>query len=494
MEEVVLGVDLGTSAVKALAVNRQGQVISQTSVTLPLIQLQSGFNEQDPKNWVESVKESIKLLIKQEAMYDKEIKGLSFSGQMHGLVALDKELKPLRNAILWNDTRTTKQCREIKEKYGEVLLGNPILEGFTLPKLLWMKENEPENWRRLEVFLLPKDYVRYELTGDVAMEYSDAAGTLLLNPDTQDWDKSMGEALELGNIFPRLVASHEFVGYLKSEIKKELNLDSDIAIFAGGSDNACGALGAGIINDAETLCSIGTSGVILTCTNHNDSASGHNIHFFNHVQPNMSYEMGVTLSAGASLNWLKHTFFKDETFENVVEQADQSQIGANGLLFAPYLQGERTPHGDAFIRGSFIGINNNTQKYDFVRAVIEGITYSLYESYKFMTQDGCHERQIVSIGGGAKSSFWLQLQADVFNANIMPLKYEEGPGMGAAMLAAYGMKWFNTMEDCADVFISYDETYKPNLENHKKYEQYFKIYQQIYQQTETLTQQLLNIN
>ena len=493
VEEVVLGIDLGTSAVKTIAVNRDGQVVGQMSEPLTLIQTEPGYNEQDPDSWVEAVMKSIKELLKLDELKNKKISGASFSGQMHGLVALNHQGEPIRNAILWNDTRTTQQCQSIKNQFGETLLKNPILEGCTLPKLLWLQENEPTHWQALDVFLLPKDYVRYKMTGDISMEYSDAAGTLLLNTDTKQWDTRVGEQLAIGDIYPKLINSHDFVGNLTEDVKAALGLDNDVAVFAGGADNACGALGAGVINEAQALCSIGTSGVVLTCSQENEKSLGNNIHYFNHALPQMTYTMGVTLSAGDSLNWLKRTMFDDESFDDIVQQAAESQIGANGLLFAPYLQGERTPHGDAYIRGSFIGLSSNTVKADFARATIEGITYSLYESYRYMMQANSNSNRVISIGGGSKSNFWLQLQADVFNAEVTPLKYEEGPGMGAAMLAAYGLGWFKSMEDCVDAFIEYDKTYYPNLENHKKYEQYYNVYRQIYEQTQTLTQQLLTI-
>ncbi|GGB75723.1 MULTISPECIES: xylulokinase [Staphylococcus] len=494
MENVVLGIDLGTSSVKIIAANKQGHIIDQSSVPLTLIQPYPGYNEQDPEDWVIAVKEGIKILINRETMNDKQISGLSFSGQMHGLVPLDHAYQPIRNAILWNDTRTSKQCEEIKSKFGNTLLKNPILEGFTLPKLLWLKQNEPKHWRQLKVFLLPKDYVRYKLTGNISMEYSDAAGTLLLNPNTNDWDRAVGNQLGLGDIYPPLVQSHSYVGHITEDIKKELNLTEDIAVFAGGADNACGALGSGVIDEGQTLCSIGTSGVILSCTQSNEDDYGYNIHFFKHAMPNMSYAMGVTLSAGHSLNWLKETFFKQKSFDEILNLATKSAIGANGLLFAPYLQGERTPHGDAYIRGSFIGINSNTSEEDFSRATIEGITYSLYESIVYMRARGRQIDEIISIGGGAKNSFWLQMQADIFNAKVTALKYEEGPSMGAAMLAAYGLGWFESMEDCTDTFIEIGTSYKPNLDNHKLYNQYFEIYRKIYKQTKEITQNLLNIN
>ncbi|PTJ80217.1 xylulokinase [Staphylococcus kloosii] len=493
MENVVLGIDLGTSSVKTIAVNKQGEVVTTVSEPLELIQNFPGYNEQDPEAWFEATKKTITAIIQDSAMQDKRIEGISFSGQMHGLVPLDKSRNLIRNAILWNDTRTTEQCEQLAQRYGDTLLKNPILEGFTLPKLLWLKQHEPDNWNKLDVFVLPKDYVRYRLTGELHMEYSDAAGTLLLDPETNEWAEDIASDLELGDIFPPLVASHCRVGVVTDALLTELGLEEEIAVFAGGADNACGALGAGVINEDQTLCSIGTSGVILAPENSEGLNYGHNIHYFKHVLPNTAYAMGVTLSAGYSLNWFKDTVFPETSFEDMIEAASKTNIGANGLIYAPYIQGERTPHGDATVRGSFIGLSGSTTAGQMARATIEGITYALYEAIVFMRQAGKSIDHIISIGGGAKSEFWLQLQADVFNTKVSKLNYEEGPGMGAAMLAAVGLEWFDSFEDCAKQFIKTSNTYTPNEENHQRYTQYFEIYRQVYAQTKDLSRQLLAI-
>ncbi|SUM02692.1 xylulose kinase [Staphylococcus devriesei] len=280
---------------------------------------------------------------------------------------------------------------------------------------------------------------------------------------------------------------------MRTDLAQEIGLTDEVKVFAGGGDNACGAIGAGIINDNDTLCSIGTSGVVLNVESDSYTEYRNNIHFFDHSVPKTFYAMGVTLAAGYSLNWLKKTFFEDQSFDDIVKQASTSQVGANHLLFAPYLAGERTPHGDAFIRGSFIGISGSHTKADFARAVLEGITFSLYDSIQLIREAGKEITHITSIGGGAKSEFWLQMQADIFNATIRKLKHEEGPSMGAAMIAAYGLEWFNSFDDCVAQFIEIERTFEPNKEKHDKYEAYYNIYRQIYQQTHHLTEELLKI-
>lgn len=493
MEAVVLGIDLGTSAVKIIAVNRQGDVIASTSEPLTLVQPRAGYSEQNPKEWFEAVKTGIKRINQSSEISDYVVKGISFSGQMHGLVALDHHNEPVRHAILWNDTRNFEQCQQIKAIYGERLNGNPILEGFTLPKMLWVQQHEPELWKRVRVFVLPKDYVRYCLTGKIHMEYSDAASTLLLSPKTHDWTRDVGERLGIGDVYPPLVRSTAYVGDVMKDLAVELGFTEDVKVFAGGGDNACGAIGAGVINGDDTLCSIGTSGVVLTVENEGNTEYTNNIHFFDHSVPQTFYAMGVTLAAGYSLNWLKQTFFENESFDDIVKHASTSTIGANHLLFAPYLAGERTPHGDAFIRGSFIGISGSHRSADFARAVLEGITFSLYDSIQLMREAGKQITHITSIGGGAKSDFWLQMQADIFNAKIRKLKHEEGPSMGAAMIAAYGLEWFDSFDDCVASFIDIACTYEPDSKKHETYEAYYNIYRQIYQQTHQLTEDLLKI-
>ncbi|MCT2595940.1 xylulokinase [Staphylococcus warneri] len=491
MKEVVLGIDLGTSSIKVIAVNQQGDVIESENAPLSLIQEQSGYSEQDPEAWFQATKKAILALMSSSKMEGYVVKGMSFSGQMHGLVIVDKEGHVLRNAILWNDTRNSEQCRQIIDKFGHRVNENPVLEGFTLPKMLWVQQQEPEIWKNVDYFMLPKDYLRFRLTGNIHMEYSDAASTLLLSPKTNQWTKDLGDTFEIGDIYPPLVDSHAFTGNVLPTIAEELGLNEDVATFAGGGDNACGAIGAGVIHDKETLCSIGTSGVILNVEHQSVTEYDNNLHFFNHAIPQTYYAMGVTLAAGYSFNWLKHTFFEEESFDQLIQLASQSTIGANGLLFAPYLAGERTPHGDATIRGSFIGISGQHTKADFVRAVIEGIMYSLYDSIQLIRQAGNEINTVISIGGGAKSDFWLQLQADVFNTSVKKLKHEEGPSMGAAIIAAYGLGWYQTFEECVNDFIQVENVFKPNTDKHQQYEYYHNIYKDMYKHTKDMTAKLI---
>jgi len=377
----VIGIDLGTSAVKTVLVSQKGKVCVEVSKSYPIIQEKSGYSEQNPEEWVKQTISALAELVSQSHIHSQDIEGISFSGQMHGLVLLDKNQQVLRNAILWNDTRTTVQCTKITEEFGERLLTltkNRVLEGFTLPKMLWVKEHEPDIFEKTAVFMLPKDYLRFRMTGTINSEFSDAAGTLLLDVKSKEWSKEICEKFGFPkDICPPLVESHECAGTLLPNIAEETGLSENIKVFAGGADNACGAIGSGILNSGRILCSIGTSGVILSYEEDKERDFKGKVHFFNHGKENAYYTMGVTLAAGYSLSWFKETFTKDETFDQLLQGIEAVPIGANGLLFTPYLMGERTPYADSSIRGSFIGIDASHGREDFVRAAMDVLYHAL---------------------------------------------------------------------------------------------------------------------
>ncbi|WP_053218508.1 xylulokinase [Virgibacillus senegalensis] len=492
----VIGVDLGTSAVKILLVDQQGNVAHEVSKSYPLIQEKTGYSEQEPEVWVDQTAAGLSDLLQETGISPEEVEGISFSGQMHGLVLLDEKNRVLRPAILWNDTRTTEQCKSIYRQVGEEkllsLTKNPALEGFTLPKLLWVKQNEPDIYQRAHKFVLPKDYLRYKMTGELHMEYSDAAGTLLLNISEKQWSPEICEAVGIDvDLCPPLVESHAEIGTITEDFAERTGMHAATRVFAGGADNACGAIGSGILEDGKTLCSIGTSGVVLSYEQGPEKDFKGKVHYFNHGAENAYYTMGVTLSAGYSLSWFKEVFASDEDFDDLLADVGSVPVGANGLLFTPYLTGERTPHADAAIRGSFIGMGSSHQRSDFVRAVMEGITFSLNESIDIFRQSGKQIDTIVSIGGGAKNEVWLQMQADIFDAKIVKLSSEQGPGMGAAMLAAYGCGWFDSLADCADHFLKEAASYEPNQENVQQYRELFLLYKSIYKHTADINHELM---
>ena len=289
---------------------------------------------------------------------------------------------------------------------------------------------------------------------------------------------------------PPLIESHGLVGTILPEAAAKAGLSTATKVFAGGADNACGAIGSGILKDGLTMCSIGTSGVILSYENGSGNDFQGKVHFFNHGKQDAFYAMGVTLAAGYSLSWFKNTFAKGESFNELLSGVDQIRPGANGLLFTPYIVGERTPHPDAVIRGSFIGIDGSHERIHFARAVMEGITFSLNESVDLFREAGKTVDTIISIGGGAQNPVWLQMQADIFNADVVALENEQGPGLGAAMLAAYGCGWFDSLEACADQFVKRASTYKPEPAAVEAYTGLFRIYQEVYGQTKALNENL----
>ncbi len=490
----VIGIDLGTSAVKTILVNQNGDVCGEASKNYPLIRLKSGYSEQDPEEWINQTVHALSELISLSRVDPSDVEGISYSGQMHGLVLLDQKDQVLRHAILWNDTRTTPQCMEISQELGEDLLNitkNRALEGFTLPKILWVMEHEPEIFKKTKVFLLPKDYLRFRMTGQIHSEFSDASGTLLLEVTQKKWSPEICRRFGIPKeICPPLVESHGFIGTLLPEIARRTGLSEKTKVFAGGADNACGAIGAGILSAGHTLCSIGTSGVVLSYEDQKDRDFKGKVHFFNHAEADSFYTMGVTLSAGYSLSWFKETFARHETFDQLLAGVDRVPIGSNGLLFAPYLFGERTPHADSSIRGSFVGIDAAHKKEDFVRAVMEGVTFSLLETIQILRDEGKSVDSVVSIGGGAKNECWLQMQADVFNARVIRLKSEQGPALGAAMLAAYGCGWFESLKECAKRFIRPSSEFYPKAQNVEKYKTLFEIYREIYFKTREISESL----
>ncbi|MGX6978891.1 xylulokinase [Vagococcus elongatus] len=495
----VLGVDLGTSSLKGLVVNKNGEVLFQSSSDYKLYHPQKGHSEQKPRDWIMALENVLKDLIVKCPDLKENLEGLSISGQMHSLVLLDQKGDVLRDAILWNDVRTTKQCQEISERLGDSLLSktkNIALEGFTLPKILWVMEHEPEIWGKVGTVLLPKDYLSYYLTGKRCTEYSDAAGTLMLNVTEKEWDSDILSEFNISsNQLPELIDSFGEVGTIQQSLLAKFGFKNSVKVFAGGADNACASFGAGIISEDRAMCSIGTSGVFLSYEGVEEKDYHGKLHFFNHVMPKSYYSMGVTLAAGQSLSWFKEIFGGERTFEEILDEAAQSVPGANGLLFVPFIMGERTPYIDGKIRGSFVGIDASHKFSDFARAVIEGITFSLKESQKLMMENTAKIfKEIVSVGGGAKSDLWMQIQADVFETNVRSLKVEQGPGLGAAMIAAMGLEWFNNVETCVATFVTYDQEFYPDNDNVSEYKKYYDIYKMIYSSTRDISYKLADVS
>lgn len=494
----VLGIDLGTSSLKGILMTERGEVVETKSAEYGIDTPQTGYSEQRPEYWavaLESVLTALSVSVKD---FGSNLTGISFSGQMHSLVVLGADDKPVYPAILWNDVRTTEQCRQITEKLGDKLLEitkNIALEGFTLPKILWLQENEPEVWKSVKKIMLPKDYLGFWLTGTVHTDFSDAAGTLLLDLEKHEWSKEIANDFNIDlDILPELVESTAQIGLVKSDLKERFNLTNDVKVFAGGADNAAAALGVGLLNEDVAQVSMGTSGVFSAFEPKIADYEG-KLHFFNHTAPNAYYSMGVTLAAGNSLNWFKETFGKGLTFNELLADVYSVKPGSDGLLFTPYIVGERTPHFDSQIRGSFIGISSRHELKHFARSVLEGIQFSLRDSKEIMENaKGKKFKKLISVGGGAQNPDILQMQADIFNAEMIRLTVEQGPGLGACMIAAYGCGFYDSLEEVTKVFVHYKESsFFPKAENVAKYEKVYQIWRKIYAATAEICHETLNL-
>ncbi|MBS3787888.1 xylulokinase [Candidatus Bipolaricaulota bacterium] len=491
----MLGLDLGTTGVKALAINNQGEVLASHTEEYKLHHPQQGWSEQSADDWWEATVKAIKKILKKESVEGKNINGLAFSGQMHGSVFLDDEGEVIRNPILWNDTRTTKQCRKIEDKIGKErlleLVGNPALEGFTAPKVLWLRENEPENYEKLDTLLLPKDYIVYRLTGRRVTENSDAAGTILYDVENQEWSKEVCESLGIDrNLLPEVLDSVDVVDSIKDELAEEVGLPKDTPVVAGGADNACSAVGNGITEEGLFLASIGSSGVVLAHSDHMEIDFGARVHSFNHSVPDKWYLMGVMLNAGLSYRWFRDTFSSLEVqtgeftnrdpYELLNSEAAQAPPGSGGLIYLPYLNGERTPHKDANARGTFFGFSGTHEKRHFVRSVLEGVTFGLRDSFELIKDMGVEPKQIRATGGGAKSALWRGIQADIFGQEVVTTAVDEGPAYGAALLAGTGSGVFESVENAVDECVETNSIQSPRPENERIYEDLYPVYRSLY--------------
>ncbi|MBC1419161.1 xylulokinase [Listeria fleischmannii] len=493
----VLGLDLGTSALKAVLMTETGEWVAEASSDYPFISEKKGYSEQNPAEWVGALHAVFEVLHQKVSDLKEKLAGISFSGQMHSLVVMDSEMKVVRPAILWNDVRTTEACQFIYRTMPDIreITRNPVLEGFTLPKLVWLTQNEPETWRQAAHFCLPKDYLAYILTGELCTDYSDAAGTLLLDVAKKAYSDEILNAFQIPKqALPKLVSSTTCIGAVTVTMAQKLGIKTDVKVFMGGADNAVAAIGSGITRPGLALSSIGTSGVFLNFESNVLEAGRTALHFFNHIEDTAFYSMGVTLSAGNSLNWFKREFAPEESFDELFSSASRIPVGALGLLFTPYISGERTPYTDSEIRGSFIGIDGRHTRSHFMRAVLEGITFSLRDTFELLKLAGRDAAEIIAVGGGAKNPLWLQMQADIYNRNVRTLANEQGPGVGAAMIAATGLNYFSSLNECAKLFVTYsDKIYTPNEENVLAYEKIYAIYREIYKATKPLSMSLAKL-
>lgn len=503
---MLLGIDLGTTGVKLLVISENGDVLFKHFESYKLYVPKSGWVEEKPREWWKAILKSLKSATSALGPKAKDITAMALSGQMHTSVFLDRNGEVIRPAILWSDTRTFDQRKEIENHVGKTILLEKVqnlpLEGFTAPKILWLKENEPENYSKIWKILLPKDYINYKLTGKVFTEYTDASGTALFDVIHRMWSEEVIEKIGLAyDHFPEVVDSTAVIGKISKDIALETGINPNCVVVAGGADNACGATGAGVVKDGQVLVSIGSSGVVLIPTNDPDKHDpAGRLHFFNHVTGKW-YNMAVTLSAGLSLKWFKENFCQEEIKDNrkentiydvLIKKAKDVPATSEGLLFLPYLNGERTPHMNAKIRGLFANVSIRHTKAHFIRSILEGVAYSLRDCVETMKEQGMKVEKVRVVGGGAKSKLWLQIVSDVLKVGIETLKTNEGPAFGAALIAGVGCGLYRNIGDAADTTVKISESTLPT-ENTQKYDQVYKLYKEFYESTHVLMEKSFDI-
>jgi xylulokinase len=489
-----LGIDLGTSAVKCILVDTKGNVHGSYSVEYPLLQPHPSWAEQHPEDWWMATIEAIHKLLEKTGTSGNDVSGIGFSGQMHGSVFLDAEQQVIRPALLWCDQRTADQCAEIESLVGKEnlgrLTGNRALTGFTAPKILWLRQHEPEHYARVRHLLLPKDYVRLRLTGEFGMDMADASGTLLLDVAHRRWSQTVAEQLSIPlEWLPPLFESSDVVGQLLPEAASLTGLAVGTPVVAGGGDQACGAVGVGVVRQGIASVALGTSGVVFVHDDAYQVDEAYRLHSFCHGVPGKWHRMGVMLAAGGSLQWWRNHFAHEEleraqqegkdVYELLTSLAETAPLGSEGLLFLPYLTGERTPHPDPKARGAFIGLNLRHSKAHLTRAVLEGITFGLRDSLELMKESGIEIRELRVNGGGARSPFWRQLIADIFGIPVVTVNSTDGPAYGAALMAASGVLQKDITKLC-DEWIQIVDRVEPNLELHAQYEAYYQIFRGLY--------------
>lgn len=488
---VCIGIDVGTSGTKALAIDAAGKILAQASASYPCHHPKPLWSEQDPEDWWNATIKVIRSVVRKAKLKAADVAAIGLSGQMHGSVFLDKAGNVVRPALLWNDQRTAEECAEIERLAGGrkkliKMVANPALTGFTAPKILWLRNHEPRNFEKTKKVLLPKDEIRRRLTGEFATEVSDASGMLLLDVVKRQWSKPLLSKLQLDpDLLATCYESEEVTGTLTPETAKKLGLTTSCVVVGGAGDCAAGAVGNGIVKSGLLNTSIGTSGVVFAHSDEPQFDPAGRLHTFCHAVRGKWHTMGVTLTAGGSLGWFQHALCqtngkKPVSFEKLSEEAAATPIGAEGLQFLPYLSGERTPHLDPHARGALVGLTLKHERGHVVRAIMEGVTYSLRDCLAIMEDLGVPVKQIRTSGGGAKSPFWRQMQADVFGKPVTAMIADEGPAYGVALLAAVGAGQFKDINEACRATVKTSEQSKPNTKNLKFYDDAFPVFQQFY--------------
>jgi xylulokinase len=491
----LLGIDIGTSGTKTLLVDTTGRKIASATEEYPLYTPHPLWAEQDPTDWWQASVKGIQRVLADAKIDAGDIAGIGLSGQMHGSVFLDADNQVIRPALLWCDQRTVEQCAWITERAGaETVVAetlNPVLTGFTAPKIVWLQQKEPAAWARVKKILLPKDYVRFMLTGEFATEVSDASGTALLNVTKRAWSDAMLAACNVTlEMLPQVYESPEVSGQITAEVAALTGLKAGTPVVGGGGDQAAGAVGNGIVEEGIASCSIGTSGVLFAHMRKPYTDAQLRTHTFCAAVPGEWHVMGVQLSSGGSLRWYRDTFANSESgvartmgvdpYEILTQEAATAPAGSEGLIFLPYLTGERCPYPDPYARGVFFGLTLRHNKAHMVRSVLEGVAYGLRDSLEIFREMGVEPSQIRLSGGGARSLVWRQIQADIYNRECVTINIDEGPAFGVALLAGVGTGLYLSVQSaCAQTIAVVDRT-APIPAHAAVYERYYPIFRRLY--------------
>ncbi len=491
----LIGIDVGTSGTKTVLFDEAGTPKASATIEYPLYQPHNGWAEQDPHDWWNAVCGTVSAVIAQAGIRPEEIKGVGISGQMHGLVMLTKDGEVIRNSIIWCDGRTGAECDYITNTIGKERLieitANPALTGFTAGKILWVRNNEPQNYERCAHILLPKDYIRYMLTGEVATEVSDASGMNLMDIPARTWSDEILSKLEIDkSMLGRMHESCEVTGVVTERAAKQTGLAPGTPVVGGAGDNPAAAVGTGVVKEGKAFTTIGTSGVIFAHSNQVTIDPAGRVHTLCAAVPGAWTVMSCTLAAGLSLKWYRDNFCKAEmeaaegmdvdSYVLLNEQIARVPIGSDKLIFAPYLMGERSPLLDENARGVFFGLSARHTKYNLLRAVMEGVTFSQRQCYDIFREMGVPFSEMLATGGGGKSPLWRQMLADVYGCNVTTLKAQEGPALGVAILAGVGAGIYESVEQGCEAVIKTDTVQEPVTAHAKEYEKYYQLYKKIY--------------
>ncbi len=492
---MLIGTDIGTSGTKTVLFDLNGNAVASDTQEYPLYQPKNGWAEQDPEDWWNAVATSVRNVIAKSGVSASEIKGIGLSGQMHGLVMLDKNDKVLRRSIIWCDQRTQKECDEITDIVGKERLikitANPALTGFTASKLRWVMNNEPEIFAKCTKVMLPKDYIRYKLTGEFATEVSDASGMQFMDIKNRCWSRELLDMLGIDiGLLPKMYESYEISGKVNSYASNLTGLCVGTPVAGGAGDQAACAVGNGIVRSGVVSSTIGTSGVVFAHAERPAIDPLGRVHTFCHAVPGAWHMMGVTQAAGLSLKWFRDNFCHEEIAEAEKQgvdpyvimdrMAEQTGITAHSLTYLPYLMGERTPHLDADCRGVFFGLSAIHTKADMIRAILEGVCYSLTDCMDIIREMGVDASAVRVSGGGGKSPLWRQMQADMFGCDVQVLSSSEGGALGVALLAGVGTGIWNSVPEACDAAISVKKTYAPIPENTAVYSKNHILYKKLY--------------